>query len=297
VIEFTLKPAGPIDLDSTLDCGQTFRWRKEGDWWKGVVRDTVLFLKENSDGIIVRSSSKSLLGKDIYEEIGNYLGLGDNLEEIHSIILERLKCFDQRVRIVSEKALKEAEGLRILRQDPFEMVVEYILSTRNSIPMIRWMSDKLSELFPENRIDLCQESYYTFPSLEQAKGISAEALTELKIGFRVPWLMKLFSDIETEGYFSRLSSLAAEDLLEELMKHDGIGYKVGSCVMLFAYGKLSAFPVDIWVSRVMKDLFALDGSTKKVMQFGMDSFFPYGGYYQEALFRYYRTHKLGREKK
>jgi len=296
MIEFALRTTGrQIDLDSTLDCGQTFRWSKDGEWWKGVVRDTVLFLKENSDGIIVRSSSESLLGRDVYSGIESYLGLEDDLQMIHSTLEKRLRAFDLKVRAVSEKALSEASGLRILRQDSFEMVVEYILSTRNSIPMIRWMSDRLSELFPENRIDFCGESYYAFPSLSQLKNISEETLINLKIGFRVPWLLKLFSKIEKESYFSGLSTLTVEEKLEELTKHDGIGYKVGSCVILFSYGELSAFPVDIWISRVMKDLFAFSGSTKKLMRFGMDSFSPYGGYYQEALFRYYRTHKLGRD--
>ena len=294
MIEFSFRPEKPIDLDSTLDCGQTFRWVKDGEWWKGVVRDTVLFMKESLNEITVKSSSSSLLGMDISTGIIHYLGLEDDLDEIHSTLSRRLSRFNRSARDISERALSEASGLRILRQDPFEMIVEYILSTRNSIPMIRWMSDSLSAAFPENRVDFCGETFYKFPSLGQAKLISEELLTNLKIGFRVPWLMKLFSRIDQESYFSQLIPLTVEEKLEELIRHDGIGYKVGSCVVLFAYGELNAFPVDIWISRVMKDIYGIEGSTKKIMQFGMNSFFPYGGYYQEALFRYYRTHKLGR---
>ena len=290
--KFCLRIDKPLDLDATLDCGQTFRWTARDGWWTGIVRNTVIRLKQERNELRVKASSDSLLGRDIDRGLISYLGLEDNLEEIHIDIEKKLASMNSKVSDISKKALEEARGLRILRQDPFEMLVEFILSTRNNIPTIRKMSDGLSAIFAENRVEFEGETFFLFPDLEQARRIGQQQLEELKIAFRVPWLLKLFT-LESESYFDSIRDLPLNAKLGELMKFDGVGFKVGSCVTLFAYGELNSFPVDIWISRVMKDLFEVSGSTKKVMEYGMKTFYPYAGYYQEALFRYYR--KMGRK--
>jgi len=292
VTKFCLRIDKSLDLDATLDCGQTFRWTARDGWWTGIVRNTVVRLKKERNELRVKASSDKLLGKDIDLGLISYFGLEDNLEEIHIDIEKKLASMNSKVSIISKKALEEARGLRILRQDPFEMLVEFILSTRNNIPTIRKMSDGLSAIFAENMVEFEGETFFLFPNLEQARHIEQQRLEELKIAFRVPWLLKLFT-LESESYFDSIRHLPLNIKLDELMKFDGVGYKVGSCVTLFAYGELNSFPVDIWISRVMKDLFEVSGSTKKVMEYGMKTFYPYAGYYQEALFRYYR--KKGRE--
>ena len=290
--KFCLRIDKSLDLDATLDCGQTFRWTARDGWWTGIVRNTVVRLKKERNELRVKASSDKLLGKDIDLGLISYFGLEDNLEEIHIDIEKKLASMNSKVSIISKKALEEARGLRILRQDPFEMLVEFILSTRNNIPTIRKMSDGLSAIFAENMVEFEGETFFLFPNLEQARHIDQQRLEELKIAFRVPWLLKLFT-LESESYFDSIRHLPLNIKLDELMKFDGVGYKVGSCVTLFAYGELNSFPVDIWISRVMKDLFEVSGSTKKVMEYGMKTFYPYAGYYQEALFRYYR--KKGRK--
>jgi N-glycosylase/DNA lyase len=292
VTKFCLRIDKSLDLDATLDCGQTFRWTARDGWWTGIVRNTVVRLKKERNELRVKASSDKLLGKDIDLGLISYFGLEDNLEEIHIDIEKKLASMNSKVSIISKKALEEARGLRILRQDPFEMLVEFILSTRNNIPTIRKMSDGLSAIFAENMVEFEGETFFLFPNLEQARHIEQQRLEELKIAFRVPWLLKLFT-LESESYFDSIRHLPLNIKLDELMKFDGVGYKVGSCVTLFAYGELNSFPVDIWISRVMKDLFEVSGSTKKVMEYGMKTFYPYAGYYQEALFRYYR--KKGRK--
>jgi len=292
VTKFCLRIDKSLDLDATLDCGQTFRWTARDGWWTGIVRNTVVRLKKERYELRVKASSDKLLGKDIDLGLISYFGLEDNLEEIHIDIEKKLASMNSKVSIISKKALEEARGLRILRQDPFEMLVEFILSTRNNIPTIRKMSDGLSAIFAENMVEFEGETFFLFPNLEQARHIEQQRLEELKIAFRVPWLLKLFT-LESESYFDSIRHLPLNIKLDELMKFDGVGYKVGSCVTLFAYGELNSFPVDIWISRVMKDLFEVSGSTKKVMEYGMKTFYPYAGYYQEALFRYYR--KKGRK--
>lgn len=297
MIKFSLKVDVAFDLDTTLDCGQTFRWGKIGSWWKGVVRDTVLFLKQSGKTLDVIASRDTLLGMDIDVGLRKYLGFEDDLEEIHFTLKRIIQDLPERTKELSLNAVQQARGLRILRQDPLETTVEYIISTRNSIPTIRKISNLLSAKFPENRVEIGGEEFYTFPSLEQLKRLKIEDLLEIKLGFRADWLYELFQNLEGEDFFERLYDKPLMGKLDELRKIKGIGYKVGNCVTLFAYAELNSFPVDVWIKRVMRDLFGVNGSTKRVMEFGMETFSPYAGYYQEAVFRYYRMHKLGRDKR
>lgn len=285
----------PFNLDITLDCGQTFRWQKVGDWWNGIVRDSVLSLCQKNNKLMVKSSSEKLLGRDLDKGIWNYLGLDDDLEEIEKTMKNIISSMPPKAKEISKKAIVEGHGLRILRQDPFEMTVEYIISTRNNIPTIRRMADQLSEKFKENRIEFNDNVYYKFPNIKQFKSLTEDDLNKIKLAFRVPWLYGLFQNLDSEVYFENLKKLNLEKKLEKLMLIKGIGYKVASCITLFSYGELNSFPVDIWISRVMEDLFEMKGSTKKIMNAGIEMFSPVAGYYQEVLFRYYRTNKLRRK--
>lgn len=290
-----LKLDNPFDLDVTLDCGQTFRWTKDGNWWNGVVRDTVLSLCQLDNRLLVKSSNDKLLGYDLDIGIWKYLGLEDDLEKIEKLMINKISSMPDKPRVISENAIKEGHGLRILRQDPLEMAVEYIMSTRNNIPTIRRMANELSKNFSANRVDFNEKIYYKFPNFEQLKTLKVEDLTKIKLAFRVPWLYELFQKFDSESYFTELKKLDLEEKLEKLMENKGIGFKVASCITLFAYGELNSFPVDIWISRVMEDLFEIKGSTRKVMKAGMEMFSPIAGYYQEVLFRYYRTNQLRRK--
>ena len=293
--KFELKLDRPFNLDTTLDCGQTFRWIKSGEQWTGVVRDTVLLIKQTENHLHIESSSDTLLGDELDVGIWKYFGLDDDLERIEQLMLEKTAFMPRKAREISGKAISDGRGLRILRQNPLEMTVEYIISTRNNIPTIRRMSNELSAIFPENRVDFMGKTYFKFPNIEQLRTLSVEDLERMKLAFRVPWLYELFKNIPDESYFEGLKPLSLESKLEKLMANKGIGYKVGSCVTLFAYGELNSFPVDIWISRVMDDLFAIKGSTMGVMKTGMKMFAPISGYYQEVLFRYYRINQLGRK--
>ncbi|OAA31924.1 8-oxoguanine DNA glycosylase [Kosmotoga arenicorallina S304] len=296
MVKLEIRAPEIFDLDATLDCGQTFRWTKEDDCWTGVVRDTALILKQEGKIVKVIASADTLLGEDLDVGLKDYLGFEDPLEEILAELEKLSKSLPEPARSISLKSIEEGRGLRILRQNPFEMTVEYIISTRNNIPTIRRMANALSALFPENRISLNGKMFYAFPDLVQLKKLSINQLKELKLAFRVPWLYELFQNTNSEEFFVQLENLSLNEKLEALMKRKGIGYKVASCVTLFGYAELNSFPVDVWIKRVMKDLFNIEGSTKKVMEYGMEKFYPYAGYYQELLFRYYRR-KFGRGKR
>ncbi|AKI96502.1 DNA-3-methyladenine glycosylase family protein [Kosmotoga pacifica] len=296
MVSFELKTPRIFNLDITLDCGQTFRWVRSNGWWKGIVRDTALFLRQKNGTLEVIASSDRLLGEDIDTGLMHYLGFDDPLEDILMEIEKLSHDLPEPAKEISLKSIAEGKGLRILRQDPFEMTVEYIISTRNNIPTIRRTSDALSASFHENRILLNDEVFYSFPKLPQLKTLTLEQLKELKLAFRAQWLYELFQNLNEEEFFISLRDLPLDEKLEKLMEHKGIGFKVASCITLFGYAELNSFPVDIWIKRVMKDLFNVEGSTRKIMRFAMNRFYPYAGYYQELLFRYYRK-RFGRGKR
>lgn len=116
--KFCLRIDKPLDLDATLDCGQTFRWTARDGWWTGIVRNTVIRLKQERNELRVKASSDSLLGRDIDRGLISYLGLEDNLEEIHIDIEKKLASMNSKVSDISKKALEEARGTENTQAGP-----------------------------------------------------------------------------------------------------------------------------------------------------------------------------------
>lgn len=297
MFEIELKCPEKFNIDCTLDCGQTFRWRKSGNIWKGVVKDTALLLEKENNILKVKSSKHSLFGMSLKEGLRYYFGFDDNLEKIHRFIKDLSVSFNERTKNIALKALNDGEGIRILRQDPFEATVEYIISARNSITNIRNISDRISEYFEENEVSLDGEIFYKFPTFEQFESLNENNFRDFKTAFRAKYLSKLAETIHSETFFKKLYTMNEISIIEKLIKIKGIGYKIASCITLFAYGKLNCFPVDIWIIRAMKDLFGIESNTIRIMERGMEMFSPYAGYFQEILFRYYRLNYEGKRKR
>ena len=297
MFEIELKCPEKFNIDCTLDCGQTFRWRKYGNIWKGVVKDTALLLEKENNILKVKSSKYSLFGMSLKEGLRYYFGFDDDLEKIHRFIKDLSASFNERTKKIALKALNDGQGIRILRQDPFEATVEYIISARNSITNIRNISDRISEYFKENEIKLDGEIFYKFPTFDQFESLNENNFRDFKTAFRAKYLSKLAETVCSELFFKKLYTMNEISIIEELIKIKGIGYKIASCITLFAYGKLNCFPVDIWIIRAMKDLFGIEGSTIRIMERGMEMFSPYAGYFQEILFRYYRLNYEGERKR
>lgn len=272
-----------FDLDKTLDCGQTFRWYKSDEGWHGVIRDRVVFARQRNGTLEISTNKPWSIG-----EIVEYFGLRDDLKTIKETLLERAESFPKQVRGSFEKAFNHSWGLRILRQDPYEMTASYLFSVQTSIPLIQRRLEALARFFPENRIEFLGKEFYLFPTLDQLKRLTMEKWLSLGLGFRAKWLYH-FARKMRDSFFARLRDLSLSEKLEELTRINGIGYKVASCVTLFGYGELNSFPVDVWIRKALKDLFGVEGSTKRLMEKGMELFEPFAGYAQEYLFREYRT--------
>jgi N-glycosylase/DNA lyase len=277
----------PFYVDVTLCCGQVFRWDKVGDWWYGVARDKVFKIRQVEDGFEYANVDKKF--------VEHYFGLDDDLKKIMASINK-----DPHI----DKALAEYWGLRLIRQDPWECLISYICATYKSIPAIKHMLNNIAQKFGE-KVTLDGHDFYTFPDPGKLCGATEKDLMACGLGYRVKYVLsstkKVCDGFDLEG----LKKLPYPEAKEQLMEFSGVGDKVADCVSLFALGKTEAFPVDIWVKRVILNRYSeklpielyqklsehdslSSGDYKRLNSFGRNYFGKYAGYAQEYLYHWER---------
>lgn len=267
---YRLKPE-IFNLNHTLDCGQVFRWEQDGDWWTGVVGDQVIRVSQENGELLVDS-------KLLPEFISSYFRFDDNLPSIY-------KSIDRDILI--NRAIRKYRGLRLIRQDPWECLISYMLSTASSIPMIQKRISLLGQLFGQE----LEEGYFSFPDPETLANADLSMLDKCKLGFRNERIKNAAvemssGDLDLDVLF-RLEYKYARD---RLMRIRGIGEKVADCVLLFAYGKLEAFPVDTHIRQIIQyyhiddNFFEDSASLSRMGDWGREYFGPYCGYAQQYLY-------------
>jgi N-glycosylase/DNA lyase len=283
----------PFDLGHTLKCGQLFRWDKMGDWWYGVVREMVVKIRQVNDKLVFQTFPENV-GADF---IKDYFRLDDDLPLILSEIDK-----DEHVR----KAIQRFRGLRISRQEPWECLISYICATYKSIPAIKNMIFNLSKRFGK-KITFNSHHLYTFPKPSDLAHAGLEEIKECKLGFRAEKVLET-SKIVDRGDFNLecLKKADYEKAKHELLLLPGVGEKVADCILLFSLDKLEAFPVDIWMKRIILGFYPsyFDSSFvekvsdkdsitpreyEKISSFGKRYFKKYAGYAQEYLFHLSRS--------
>lgn len=231
-----IKEAPCFSSDLIFDCGQAFRFSKNArSNWQGVAFGRVLEVSQNSDEIVLLNQSK-----EDYERIWrDYFDLQRDYDEI----LDRFCCDE-----LLQRSAEENYGIRLLRQQPWETLCSFIISQNNNIPRIKGIIDRLCKTFGE-KID---EENYSFPEAEVLASLEPEDLAPIRAGFRNKYIIDAARKVTSgEVDLKSLYSLSLDEAQQELLKIKGVGAKVAQCVLLFAYGKQDAFPVDVWVKRVM----------------------------------------------
>jgi N-glycosylase/DNA lyase len=281
----------PFDLDFSLCCGQVFRWKKEGDWWYGVVGNQVLKIRQYDYELQFEGADETFVRR--------YFRLDADLEEIKRCIAK-----DSHIKV----ALKQFAGLRLVKQDPWTCLIGFECSIQKNIPAIEQMLERLSAKFGE-KIVFSGKEFYLFPSVERLASASINGLRECGLGFRAKYVLATAQKIRDEGI--DLYSLKALPYLEgrkALLQFYGVGLKVADCVLLFSLDKTEAFPVDVWVKRVIlnhySDKFPANfvkelqsrptltvGEYQKIGDFARGYFGVYAGYAQEYLYHYERTQR------
>lgn len=268
-----------------FECGQCFRWLREDDGsYTGVVQGKVINVKKENDLIIFDNTNK-----EDFENIWfDYFDLGRNYGEIKN----QLKVMDEYL----EKATEFGKGIRILQQDGWEMLISFIISANNRIPMIQRAINNLSERYGKFIGEYRGKKYYAFPTPEELSTVSVEDIRACQTGFRDKYI-KSVVDYVNENNEDVLSyrKLDTSECIKELVKFNGVGPKVADCIALFGMQKYDTFPVDVWVKRVMEEFYVEDNlSLPKIRKFALDKFGDLAGFAQQYLFYYARELGIGR---
>jgi N-glycosylase/DNA lyase len=267
------------NLAATLTSGQAFRWRFHDGGWESVIDSRWVRLRQNRDEI----SAEAIEPRD-WNWLKNYLQIEVNLAEITS-------TFPKDEPMLT--AVESCRGLRLLRQDPWECLASFILSSTKQIVQIQQIVALLCERFGKKiEVPAGHETLFSFPDFTALASLAERDLRDCKMGFRAPYLLGTAKMLASrEIILENLAELSVNEAREELLKFPGVGKKIADCVLLFAYGFQQAFPVDVWVMKALQQLYFPKRKVglKRLQKFSETHFGPNAGYAQQYLFHYMRT--------
>ena len=283
--KFEIKNQDSFKLKDIFECGQCFRWNEENDGsYTGVWKNNVVNVKQNGKDITFEGVC---LDGNIEDEVKYYFDLDRNYEDIK----RELSNIDENM----SQSIKYGEGIRILNQDLWETIISFIISANNNIPRIKGIIERLSKAYGKE-IEFNGNIYYTFPLPEDLKDVTVEEYRKLGLGFRDVRLyettkMVLEKKIDLESLSQNPNT---NEIREKLLELAGVGPKVADCILLFSTLKrFEVFPIDVWVRRVMNDLYIKEDdenkvSKKKIEKLANEKFGNLAGMAQQYLFYWRR---------
>lgn len=278
--ELKLDSINSFDLKNIFECGQCFRWNENEDGsYIGIVKNNVIKITQTNNNIIVKSYGKD----DIAELFNFYFDMNTDYEKI-KIKLSQIDSY-------MLESIKYGEGIRILNQDLWETIMSFIISANNNIPRIKGIIEKLSRTYG-NEIIWNNEKYYSFPTINQLSKATVEDFRKLGLGFRDIRMYETTKMIlEKQIDLEKLHQEKDTNIVrEELLKLSGVGPKVADCILLFSTLKrFDVFPIDVWVRRVMNELYIKNTdetkvSKKQILEIAQEKFGNLSGIAQQYLF-------------
>ena len=244
-----------IHLEATLFSGQSFAWTQQDGIYQAVLNQELVSFTEESFYSVVSSNL----------QLRHYFDMDWEYEKA----LSHLSSLDGHL----SEAIQSYRGIHILNQDPWEVLMSFLLSQNNNIKRIRSMYQKLSEVYGAH----IEGPWYAFPRPQHLQGVTQRELRALGMGFRAPYLLDA---IQNHAILAGIPLLSDQKASEELQTIKGVGPKVALCILAFAYHRQQAFPLDTWMLKVMKTYYP-----------GRDAsyFAPYAALAQQYLFHYERT--------
>ena len=281
-------PAPEFDLAMTLDSGQVFHWQEAGGGFVGAIGDLAVYVQQQGDFLEVRCGATSPKSprRPLPGMIARYFALDHPLAAI---------CDSFPNDAVMNAARDFCRGLRVIRQPKWECLATFICSSMKQIAHIRQISLALRKRFGEQR-KIGDHLVYTFPSAGRLARASEKELRECKLGYRAKNLCttaRLVSSgkVNLEAW----CGLADAELRKQLCALPGVGAKIANCVMLFAYERLRAFPIDVWIERVLRQQYFPRGrkmTAQRLREFCETYFGEHGGYAQQYLFHHARLSRV-----
>lgn len=283
--KYIIKNIESFEPTHIFECGQCFRWNKEEDGsYTGVVGHNVLNVKKNENEVTITG----LCSEKIEELCKKYF----DLETDYEAIKEKLSKIDDNLKI----SIEYGNGIRILKQDTWEALISFIISANNNIPRIKGIIERISKKYGKI-IKWQGKEYYTFPTPEELSKASVVDLRKLGLGFRDTRVFKTTRLVNTKqiDIYELEKIIHTKKLREELLKYPGVGPKVADCIMLFSMRRFEVFPIDVWVRRVMTELYfenetKIVPNNKQILKYAEETFGNLSGLAQQYLF-YWRREK------
>lgn len=286
--KYVIENQDSFNITHIFECGQCFRWNRINEnTYIGVIKGAVIKVKQEGNKIIFTGNSE----KNFKDTINYYFDLNTNYTEYKN----KLSNIDGFM----EESIKFGDGIRILKQDLWECIISFIISANNNIPRIKKIIERISKEYGKE-IEFEGNIYYEFPTPEELSKASIEDLRALGTGFRDKRIfnttkMILEKKVDLEKIIKFETS---EEMREELLKLDGVGPKVADCILLFSLKRLDVFPIDVWVRRVMNDLYIHNEIEEKVnkqqlQKLAEEKFGNLAGMAQQYLFYWKREENKG----
>ncbi len=268
-----------FNVEQIFECGQCFHFEKLDEMdYVTVAYGKLLRISQIADKVILHNTDNNEYN-NIWRK---YLDMDTDYGYIKSWLIKK----DKRLK----EAVDSTYGIRILRQEFHEMLMSFIISQNNQIPRIKQLVAAISERYGSLVGEINNKSYYSFPSVEKLLEITEDDYRNIKTGFRAPYLVSAAKALELGMSEETFNDMTYEVAKAELMKIKGVGDKVANCILLFALGYRNAFPVDVWIKRIMEQVYFKEETPKeKIMTFAEEKFGEYGGYAQQYLFYYARS--------
>lgn len=260
----------------TLECGQIFRYQKEAGAYTVFSKDNIAILKDTGNDVEIVSNDT------------NFFKSYFDLSKDYGKIIDRLK-----INALMEQAIEFGKGIRILKQDPFETLISFIVSQNNHIPRIKSIIERLCERLGQKKA-FNGITYYSFPDPATMSKQTVDFYREIGAGYRAEYLTDTATKIANGFDLESLHSLDSSAARKKLCTLLGVGPKVADCVLLFAYNKQDVFPVDTWIKKVYYEHF--DGNKNiisgiKISEYFTDIFKDLSGYAQQYLFYFKRSYQ------
>ena len=254
--QYILKEPKTFDLKDIFECGQCFRWNEQEDGsYTGIWKENIVNIKKEGQDYVFTGICKN---NNLEEEIYTYFDLDRNYEKIK----EELSKKDRYMKT----SIAYGKGIRILNQELWETIISFIISANNNIPRIKGIIERLSKAYGKD-IEWNGKIYYTFPTPEELKDVTVKEYRDLGLGFRDIRIyettkMILEGKVDLKELEENPNTMEVRDTLLTL---SGVGPKVADCILLFSdLKRLEVFPIDVWVRRVMNDLYIQNKDETKV---------------------------------
>ena len=278
----TVRGIDRIDIERSCACGQSFRWKKDGDGFVAPALGRVVRVCQNDCDISIYHRKKG--------EEKDWLAYFD-LDRDYAAIEKRLSVDEQLSMCIGS-----ASGIRVFAQEPFETLITFIISANNNIGRIAGIVERLCALCGE-KAELDGKEYYLFPKPESIAALEESELVRIGSGYRAPYIKKSAAIIAGGYQLEKLRDMPLDIARKELLKFPGVGPKVADCVLLFGLGHTDAFPVDVWIGRAMSEIY-FDGESpkKKQLEAAIRALGSESGIVQQYIFHYARQTALGKKR-